>query len=144
MAALQLFTARESRSYDRALQLLEDVCARRARCHGEDAAAEEAPDVLSLTFAKVVSDCRAILLLARAGFYIQAGILSRSTMDACNLLVCAGFEGNDSPFIARWLQGRRVTHWAVVERLNEGLAVPEWSARPARGGVDGHDLMASL
>lgn len=118
---VRLFTPGEFQLYTRVLGFLEEVGARRGRFQPAGAAQEGTTGVLFLTFTKVVNDCRAILLLAQSGFYVQAGILSRSTMDACYLLICAGYEGDDSALVKRWLEGRRVTHWTVVERLNEGL-----------------------
>jgi len=83
---------------------------------------EERPiDVLVLNFTKVVNDCRAILLLVQQGFYIQAGILCRSTDDACNLMMHVAFEGENAILLPKWLHGQRLTHWQIMEQLNRHL-----------------------
>jgi hypothetical protein len=75
-----------------------------------------------LNFTKVVNDCQAILLLAQNGFYVQAGIVARSTMDACYLMMHIGSEGDDAAIAKRWLAGDRVTHWMLLDRLNYRLS----------------------
>ncbi|MEJ2150552.1 MAG: hypothetical protein P8Z40_13880, partial [Chloroflexota bacterium] len=80
---------------------------------------ESTREALILNLMKVTNDCRAIMLLARSGFYIQAGILARSTTDACNLMLHIDVERDRAIFAERWLQGRRVTHWMLIESLNK-------------------------
>jgi hypothetical protein len=80
---------------------------------------ESTHEALILNLMKVSDDCRAILLLTRFGFYIQAGIIARSTTDACNLMMHIDVERDNAIFAERWLQGRRVTHWMLVESLKK-------------------------
>jgi hypothetical protein len=80
-----------------------------------------AQQLLLLTYAKVVNDCRAMLLLERSGYHIQAGILARSTMDTCSLMMHIGFEGESAPLVEQWRAGQRVTHWKIVDTLNAPL-----------------------
>lgn len=111
--------------YNRILDFLEEVYIQRGEYQQGDITQESAIDVLILNFVKIVNDCRAVLLLAQSGFYIQAGILIRSIEDACNLMMHICFEGEDAELVDQWLAGRRVTHWNIVERLNENLE-PEY------------------
>jgi hypothetical protein len=124
MSKTSMYDASELELYNRVLGFLEEVYDRRGRYEQGDPAQESMMDVLTLNFVKVVNDCRAILLLAQSGFYIQAGILARSTQDACNLVMNIGFEGDNASLVERWLSGQRVTHWMLVEKLDE-LLPPE-------------------
>jgi hypothetical protein len=111
------FTAGEARLYSRILDFLETLC-RQYEQIGK-AAQDSTNEALILNLIKVTNDCRAILLLAQSGFYIQAGILARSTTDACNLMLHIDVERDNAIFAERWLQGRRVTHWMLVESLKK-------------------------
>ena len=113
----QVFTGEETRLYTRILSFLEALCRQYER-PGE-MGQESTREVLILNLMKVTNDCRAIMLLARSGFYIQAGILARSTTDACNLMLHIDVERDNAIFAERWLRGRRVTHWMLVESLNK-------------------------
>ncbi len=103
----------ESRLYGEALAFLEKAAARQEIQAGTPA--------LALNFAKVVSDSRAIRLLTQNGLYLQAAIVARSTLDACNLLMHIGAEGEETAIVKRWLAGQRMTHWMLLDRLNERL-----------------------
>jgi hypothetical protein len=92
-------------------------------------------DVLLLNLAKVASDSRAILLLVQAGFYIQAGILARSTTDACNLVMHIDVERDSPELVERWIQGKKVTHWMLVESL-EGVPLDKDKYRDLRRRLD--------
>lgn len=78
-------------------------------------------DVIGLNFTKVVYDTRAILLLAQHELYIQAGILCRSTIDACNLMMHIAFEGADAPIYKLWADGQRISHWKLINKINTHL-----------------------
>ncbi len=111
----QAFVPEEIRLYNRILDFLENICRRQADPGA--AAQESTQEALILNLTKVASDCRAILLLAQSGFYIQAGILARSTTDACNLMMHIDVERDNAILAERWLEGRKVTHWMLVESL---------------------------
>jgi hypothetical protein len=113
----QVFTAKERRLYGRILDFLEALCRQYERT--ATTARESTREALTLNLIKVTDDCRAIMLLARSGFYLQAGILARSTTDACNLMMHIDVERGRAIFAERWLQGRHVTHWMLVESLSK-------------------------
>lgn len=121
MKEAQLFTNSEFQLYNEVLDLLEDAYRRRGQYQRGDPSQERTRDVLVLNFTKVVNDCRAILLLARSGFYIQAGILARSTGDACNMMMHITFEGDDATLVKQWLAGQGAKHWTIVRSLNSSL-----------------------
>jgi hypothetical protein len=111
------FTIVETRLYGRILDFLETLC---RQCEQPGKTEQDSTSqALILNLIKVASDCRAIVLLAQSGFYIQAGILARSTTDACNLMLHIDVERDNAIFAERWLQGRRVTHWMLVESLSK-------------------------
>lgn len=121
-----VFKSNEASFYRVILDFLEEVYIQRGPYQQGDATQESSMDVLILNFTKVVNDCRAILLLSQSGFYIQAGIIVRSTIDSCNLMMHIAFEGDNAPLFKQWLigkseTGKPVTHWKLVERLNERL-----------------------
>jgi hypothetical protein len=116
-----IYTASEFNLYDEVLDFLEDVYNRRGQYVQGSPTQESTMDILTLSLVKVVNDCRAILLLTRSGFYIQAGILARSTQDACHLIMHIGFEGDDAVLVEKWLSEQRVTHWMLIKKLNERL-----------------------
>lgn len=116
-----IWTTDELKLYEAILSFLEGAYGRRGQYEAGDPAQESAMDVLTLNLVKVVNDCRAILLLVRFGFYIQAGIIARSTEDACSFMMHIGFEGDNAELVDKWLLGDRVTHYMMVEKLNEGL-----------------------
>jgi hypothetical protein len=113
----QAFVPEEIRLYDRILDFLEDIC--RWQASPGEATQESTQEVLVLNLTKVANDCRAILLLAQSGFYIQAGILARSTTDACNLMMHIDVERDNAILAERWLEGRKVTHWMLVQSLRD-------------------------
>lgn len=113
----QIFTAEEAQLHSSILDFLEALCRQYEQLgEMEQGSTYEA---LTLNLMKVTSDCRAILLLTQSGFYIQAGILARSTTDACNLMMHIDVERDNAIFAERWIQGRRVTHWMLVESLSK-------------------------
>lgn len=116
-----IYTAGEFSLYSEVLDFLEEVYSHRGEYVQGSPSQESTMDVLTLSFVKEVNDCRAILLLTQAGFYIQAGILARSAQDACSLIMHVGFEGENAALVKKWLRGHRVTHWELVEKLNEHL-----------------------
>ena len=116
-----LFTAKEMRIFDAALDFLEVTCQRQSLAKQESTIQGDIREALILNFTKVMNDCRAILLLAQSGFYIQAGILARSTTDACNLVMHIEFSEDDATLVEPWLAGRKVTHWMLIEEINENL-----------------------
>jgi hypothetical protein len=85
----------------------------------EGAEKESKGDVLILNFTKVVSDCRAILLLSKNGLQIQAGIIARSTSDACHLMVHLAFAENPPQILSEWLQGKKATHWLLLRNIQQ-------------------------
>lgn len=113
----KIFTAQESLLHSRTLDFLEALCQQYEQLGKMEQ--ENTCEALVLNLMKVTNDCRAILLLAQSGFYIQAGILARSTTDACNLMMHIDVERDNAIFAERWLQGRRVTHWMLVESLSK-------------------------
>jgi len=121
MDKTRVYTARELNLYSEVLSFLEHVYSRRGEYVQGSPSQESTMDILTLSFVKVVNDCRAILLLTQSGFYIQAGILARSTQDACSLIMHIVFEGENAVLVKKWLAGHRVTHWMLVEKLNERL-----------------------
>lgn len=121
MGEAHIYTTSEFNLYSEVLDFLEEVYSRRGQYVQGSPSQESTMDVLTLSFVKAVNDCRAILLLTQSGFYIQAGILARSTQDACSLIMHIGFEGEDAALAKRWLEGHRVTHWMLVKKLNEHL-----------------------
>lgn len=121
MTEYAIWTTDELKLYEAVLEFLEEAYARRGRYEAGDPAKEGAMDVLTLNLVKVVNDCRAILLLVRFGFHIQAGIIARSTDDACNFMMHIVFGGDRAELVHKWLLGERVTHWMMVKKLNEQL-----------------------
>jgi hypothetical protein len=119
MTEIKLFTDNKFKLYSEILDFLEDVYSKRGVYQEGDANQEGKMDVLILNFTKVVNDCRAILLLSREGFYIQAGILTRSTSDSCDLMMHIAFEGENADVIDRWIDEKKVTHWEPSKRLNK-------------------------
>lgn len=113
----EIFTADETQLHNKTLDFLEALCRQYGR-PGE-ITQEGTYEALILNLMKVTDDCRAILLLTQSGFYIQAGILARSTTDACNLMMHIDVERDNAIFAERWLQGRRVAHWMLVESLRK-------------------------
>ena len=116
-----LFTAKEMHIFDAALDFLEQTYQGQKIAQQESTIQGDVREALILNFAKVMNDCRAILLLAQSGFYIQAGILARSTTDACNLVMHIEFSEDDATLVEPWMEGRKVTHWMLIEEINESL-----------------------
>jgi hypothetical protein len=116
-----LFTAEEMRIFDAALDFLEETYQKQEFTQQDSTIQGEVREALILNLAKVMNDCRAILLLAQSGLYIQAGILARSTTDACNLVMHIEFSEDDATLVEPWLAGRKVTHWMLIEEINESL-----------------------
>lgn len=121
MTEIHTFTASELELYQDLLDFLEEVYEHRGQYEQGDPAEESTMDVLTLNFVKVVNDCRAILLLVQSGFLIQGGILARSTEDACSFMMHIGFEGDNVALVEKWLSGQHVSHWMILEKLNECL-----------------------
>lgn len=105
--------------YETILSFLEEVYQTVSPYKYEGAEKESKRDVLILNFTKVVSDCRAILLLSKNGLQIQAGIIARSTSDACHLMVHLAFAGNPPQILSEWLQGRKVSHWTLLRNIQQ-------------------------
>jgi hypothetical protein len=116
-----LFTVEEMRIFDAALDFLEETYQEQEFTQKDSTIQEEVREALILNLTKVMNDCRAILLLAQSGLYIQAGILARSTTDACNLVMHIEFSEDDATLVEPWLAGRKVTHWMLIEEINESL-----------------------
>ena len=116
-----LFTAKEMRIFDAALDFLEETYQRQVLAQQESTIQGDIREALILNLTKVMNDCRAILLLAQSGLYIQAGILARSTTDACNLVMHIEFSEDDATLVEPWLAGQKVTHWMLIEEINESL-----------------------
>ena len=114
-----VFAPEETELYNTILDLLEDAYRQQARYGVDPLLQQSTREALLLNFAKVMNDCRAILLLVDRGFYIQAGILARSTTDACNMVMHIDVEGDHAPLTRPWLEGRRVTHWMLVDSLKD-------------------------
>jgi hypothetical protein len=113
----QVFTPAEVHLYNTTLDFLEAVYRQHQRSN--TTSLDGTQEALILNMMKVTNDSRAILLLAQSGFYIQAGILARSTTDACNLMMHIDVERDKAIFAERWLQGRRVTHWMLIDSLKK-------------------------
>jgi hypothetical protein len=107
--------------YDRVLTFLETVYAQRGAYERGNATAESPLDVLILNYTKVVNDCCAIRVLVQRGFYIQAAIISRSTIDSCNLMMHIAFEGEKASLVQQWLNDQNLKHWNLMKTLNRGL-----------------------
>ena len=116
-----LFTAEETELLNRTLSFIEEICKRHERLQRSSVAQTITHEVLILNLTKVANDCRAILLLAQSGFYIQASILARSTTDACNLLLHVSVAEDDAALVDPWLTGAKITHWMLLEEINESL-----------------------
>jgi hypothetical protein len=108
--------------YSRILDFLESVYTQRGTYTRATPTEESPMDVLVLNFTKVVNDCRAILMLADNGFFIQAGILCRSTSDSCHLMMHILFEGDDAPLVREWLNDQGLRHWRIMRTLNTQLS----------------------
>lgn len=117
----QFFNPKEIDLYNQILDFLEVVYIKRGLYEQGDSCNERPIDVVVINFTKVVNDCRAVILLIENGFYIQAGIVTRSTVDACNLMMHIGFEGDNASLVRRWLEGRHMSHWMIVEVLSIGV-----------------------
>jgi hypothetical protein len=105
--------------YETILSFLEEVYQTVSPYNYQGAEKESKTDVLILNFTKVVSDCRAILLLSKHGLHIQAGIIARSTSDACHLMVHLAFAENPPEVLSEWLQGKKVTHWKLLHNIQQ-------------------------
>ncbi len=116
-----LFTAEENQLLDQILDYLEKIRWQHEQPPQDGVLPESTREALILNLAKVANDCRAILLLAQSGFYIQAGILARSTTDACNLLLHISVAEDGATLVDPWLTGEKVTHWMLLEEINESL-----------------------
>ena len=115
---MSLYTEQELHAYEQVLDFLEGAG---DGLFDHDLSQQEVRDILLLNLAKVVSDSRAILALVRGRYLIQAGVLARSALDACYLMILVGFEGDKTELVEKWLSGRRVTHWVIVDQLNKYL-----------------------
>jgi hypothetical protein len=108
-----IYSTDETKLYGDILDFVEDICQQ----YDQESNHEGTHEALFLNLIKVTNDCRAILLLTQSEFLIQAGIIARSTTDACNLMMHIDVERDNAIFAERWLEGRRVTHWMLIERL---------------------------
>jgi hypothetical protein len=115
----QVLDAATADQYETILRFLENVYQTVSPYRYEGAEKESKRDVLILSFTKVVSDCRAILLLSKNGLQIQAGIIARSTSDACHLMVHLAFAESPPQILSDWLQGKKVTHWMLVRSIQQ-------------------------
>jgi len=79
---------------------------------------ESEMDGVYLNFVKVVSDLDAIFLLIDSGFFIQGGILCRSTLDACHLLANGLFVGEENNLMGDWLTGSKLKHCDIINKLS--------------------------
>jgi len=131
---LRLFTADELELYGEILCFLEKTHASAGIYERKEVSLEKPMDVLLLNFAKVVSDSRAILLLAESGFYAQAGIVVRSADEASSMMMHVSFAGEKATLVPRWLAGERLSRWKRLRELDEqvrGLDLDSY-ARVAR------------
>ena len=108
------------RLYEEMLSFLEEVIERRGVFH-PDISKERPIDVLCLNFTKVVNDTKAIMILCSNGFYIQAGIICRSAIDACHLMMHIAFSGENAELVDPWLGREKLTHWKVLENIDNAL-----------------------
>ncbi len=106
--------------YEETLSFLEGVIERRG-VFNPDISKERPIDVLCLNFTKVINDTRAMMMLCSKGFYIQAGIICRSAIDACNLMMHIAFSGENAELIDPWLERKKMTHWKVLENIDNTL-----------------------
>ncbi len=118
----QFFSCKEFELYKKVLDFLENVYINCGPYEQGDACNERPIDVAFINFTKVVNDCRAVILLIENSFYIQAAIVTRSTVDACNLMMHIGFEGNNAPLVKQWLEGPDMSHWKIVNKINSSLS----------------------
>jgi hypothetical protein len=107
--------------YEEALSLLEKVINRRGSYEFSKIFDERPIDVLCLSFTKVVNDTRAIILLGDNCYFIQAGIVCRSAIDACNLMMHIGFSGESAEWVNPWLENKRTSHWSIIKNINKIL-----------------------
>jgi hypothetical protein len=107
--------------YETILGFLEEVYQAVSPYNYHGAEKESKRDVLILNFTKVVSDCRAILLLSKHGLHIQAGIIARSTSDACHLMVLLAFAENPPKVLADWLHGKKVAHRKLIDNIQQQI-----------------------
>lgn len=107
--------------YEEALSLLEKVISRRGPYKFSKVSDERSIDVLCLNFTKVVNDIRAIILLVNNGYFIQAGIVCRSAIDACNLMMHIAFSGENAELVRPWLKNKKISHWSIIENINKIL-----------------------
>lgn len=121
MKRTHLYTDHEVRLFDTILGLLEEAYTSREEYVIGTPEEETESDVLVLHFVKLVNDCRAILLLAQNGFFIQAGILVRSAQDACNMLMGIAVGGDGADLVKQWLAKKRIEHGSIFKALNEAL-----------------------
>jgi len=108
------------RLYEEILSLLEEVIERRGVFH-PDISKERPVDVLCLNFTKVANDIKAMMILCSNGFYIQAGIICRSAIDACHLMMHIAFSGENAELVEPWLGRDKITHWKLLENINNKL-----------------------
>jgi hypothetical protein len=107
--------------YEETLALLEKVISRRGPYKFSKISDERPIDVLCLNFTKVVNDTRAIILLGNNCYFIQAGIICRSAIDACNLMMHIAFSGESAELVNPWLKNTRISHLSIIKNINKIL-----------------------
>lgn len=122
MKKIKLWENEEKMFLQEVLDFLITVYSEKGNYELGDLNDEKPIDAMILNFVKVVDDVRAILFLLYKGFYIQAGILIRSTIDACHLMMSISFEGENSTLFSEWVKKetkKQVTHFKIIEALNK-------------------------
>jgi len=107
--------------YEEILEFLEIVYKSRGQYTLGNHNSNKPIDALVLNFIKVVNDCRSIILLCKEGFYIQAGIICRSTLDASNLMMHIALEGDNAPLFKEWINNKNISHWKIIKKINKHL-----------------------
>jgi|GEM_PF-3064275 len=121
MKVEKFYSKAQIQLYNETLDLLEIIYAKAGQYEPGNVKTDKTLDVLLLNFTKVVNDCRAIIYLIKGGFYIQAGMIARSTNDACLLMMHISFEGKDATLGEKWLRDGHIKHWDVVKTINRYL-----------------------
>lgn len=117
----KFYTEEQIQLYNDILDFLEKAYASAGPYEPGDANTDSPVDALVLNFTKVVNDCRAIIYLIQEKFYIQAGIIARSTHDASLLMMHIAFEGEDASFVKKWLNDKYIKHWNLIKTINKYL-----------------------
>ena len=115
---MKLYPKEQIQFYNDVLDFLEKVYSKVGAYEPGDKNTDKSSDILILNFTKVVNDCRAIIYLINHGFYIQAGIIARSTNDACLLMMHISYEGNTASLLKEWQEKGQLKHWDILKTIN--------------------------